>query len=153
MASRDAHGLLKGDLHYNVGFPVTILSHITPLLHGCTECEAITLHVVGEQPTGPGIKVPFMRKPLATLSKSYTLICNNCTQIAGAVPKDVVAKLENRIMPTELCEPLDAFFGTIPDAPPTYTKEFPRFYLSINPDEDEETKSYFLWILSLYKRE
>ena len=90
MAGRDVHEVLTGDLDYGGGFPVTILSGIPPVLYVCSDCSAVSFHVVGEQHAGLGIKIPFARKPIASTGKQYFLICNNCTLIAKKLPKEAV---------------------------------------------------------------
>jgi hypothetical protein len=127
MLSFDLSTILKGDLHYGRGYPVTIVWHI-PVLYGCRACDGFTMHVVGVQPTGIGIKIPFVRKPLAMTGKTYYLICNACTNIAGELSKEAVAKLQKLVIPAEITDVLDFYWSQVfPDAPRPYTEGFPEF--------------------------
>lgn len=150
--SRDQHDLLTGDLDYGGGgWPITILSHIPAFLYVCTNCQAVSFHVVGEQPHGPGIKLPFAKKPLVTvLGKAYHIICNNCTVIAKQLSKEDVAKLEARVLPSDICSTLDSFYGINPHFPLPYTPEFPRAFVDLHKPDDLPVA---ISLLSIYRRE
>jgi len=124
---RNENGLLRGDLEYDVGFPATVIPEITPIVFPCTNCGGITLHVAMQQPTGVGIKLPFARKPLATLSKEYGLICNACTCTTGISGRRIIDLLESRIAPPEVCQALDNFCHGMPGAVPAFSEGFAAF--------------------------
>lgn len=128
---RNELGLLRGDLEYDVGFPATVKPEITPVLFPCTNCGGLTLHVAVEQPTGLGIKLPFARKPLATTSKSYGLVCNSCTCTTGLTGRRLIDLLERRIAPIEVCRAIDRFCEGISGAVPAYGDGFNRFVIGL----------------------
>jgi hypothetical protein len=146
---RDQNGILRGDLQYDVGFPATVLSHITPVLYPCTSCGIVTLHVVVEQPTGLAIKIPFVCKPLASTGKDFGLVCNDCTVTAGINGKALLSTLEQRIVPTEICRTLDRFFENVPNAPLAYGDGFAGFLL---PHFEGDT-TFIATFLSIYRRQ
>ena len=141
-----------GKLDYGDGEPITVLSHIAPILFPCVNCASLSLHVVGEQPYGPsvGFGIPFM-KPLlkVSLKKGYHLICNTCTTIAGQVAKDAVAKLEQRTIPTEIC----AVYTRMELAVEPYTLGFIEEYLPRFGELDSDTSEYLKTVLAVYRRE
>ena len=55
---RNEHGLLRGDIKYDVGFPATVMPHILPVVYPCMRCGTLTLHVAVQQPTGLSFKFP-----------------------------------------------------------------------------------------------
>ena len=128
MNGRDERGFLVGDFDYGDRWPITVLSHIAPIIYPCSKCGGLTWHVFGEQPAGVGVQLLFMRKPLTSTHQGYHLICNNCTMIARQLSKQAIRKLENRIVPAELSDSIDAFLAIAPDAPKAYTREFAQFY-------------------------
>ncbi|MBN2577631.1 MAG: hypothetical protein JXB10_01390 [Pirellulales bacterium] len=152
--NRDKNRILYGDLVYERrNWPITVLSSIPPILYPCTNCGSITLHVVGEQPTGIGIQIPFTKKPLASTGRGYHLICNECTTISTQLKKETITMLESRIIPVELCDPIDAYFRADPNCPIPYTKEFPNYFVNQCPPGIDNTYLVFITtILSVYRR-
>lgn len=148
-ADRDENGILRGDLQYDVGFPATIRSDIVPVFYPCPKCGTLTLHVVVEQPTGLAIKIPFMRKPLASTGKDYGLICNDCTATAGISGKPFADKLMNRVVPAEICRAIDTFCADQPGAAKAYTEAFAKFFLPLIDGD----ASYVATCLAVYRRE
>jgi hypothetical protein len=146
--TRDQNGLLRGDLQYDVGFPATVLAHITPVLYPCPNCGSVTLHVVVEQPTGLAIKIPFVSKPLASTGKEYGLVCNGCTVTAGISGKRLLQQLEQRIVPIEICRALDRFFEAMPGVPAAYGDGFAGF---IAPHFEGDAV-FMATCLSVYRR-
>jgi hypothetical protein len=146
---RDQHGLLRGDIEYNTGFPATVLPHISPILFPCSRCGTVTFHIAVEQPTGLAFKLPFAKKPLAATGKDYGIVCNDCTCTTGIRGRSVIDKLERRIVPTQICEAIDRFFETVADAPKAYTPGFAKFIVSDSSDPDD----FLLTCLSVYRRE
>ena len=148
---RDDKGILYGDLEYDEGFSCTVLSHVTPVLFPCVNCGTIELHVIFEQPTGPAIKLIFVRKPLVSLMKAYGLVCNECASIGiGGGSKQMLTKLESRIVPHEICRALDSFLEAVPGSQPAYSPGFTEFILSMYDDID---MAYIASVLSVYRRE
>lgn len=133
---RNENGLLRGDLIYETGFPATVRADIAPVVFPCTECCGLTLHVLVEQPTGLGIKIPFARKPIATTNRDYGLVCNNCTQTTGISGKKVVESLERRLVPSEICDVIDRFLVDLPGYVPAYSIGFIPFVLDIFGEDD-----------------
>ena len=151
---RDERGLLTGDFDPGGGsWPVTILSHIPPVAYVCTRCRLpTTMHVVGKQPTGAGVKLLFFKKPLLTLGKGgYLLICNTCMAVSRQLSKEEVAKLEVRVVPAQICDELDNFFNAARSVdssiPHPYTTGFAEFIVR---DGDP---AYFVAWLTAYRRE
>jgi len=146
---RNEHGLLRGDLDYGVGFPATVKADITPVLYPCSKCGSIAVHVVIEQPTGLGIKIPFARKPLATMGKDYGLVCNGCTSTTGISGRRFVDMLERRIVPREICDAIDRYFETIDNAPSAYSEGFTAFMLQ----QFDGNREFMASCLSVYSPE
>jgi hypothetical protein len=145
---RNEHGVLRGDLDYDIGFPVTVIERITPVMFPCPRCGELTLHVAVEQPTGLAIKIPFARKPLVSTGKDYGLICNECTSITNVRGRDVIDKLAERIVPREICDAIDRFFEIVPDCPKAYAEGFARHIA-----RDDVPNEFMLTCLSVYRRE
>jgi len=126
----------KGD--YGRGFPVRILplSDMMAILYVCPDCDSFNFFLVGVQPTGLVFGIPIIRKPLASTGKTYYLICNHCARLAqvpGALSKEAVAKLMQRIIPAEITDTLDRYWSLcwVPlGVPYPYTKEFPEVVLN-----------------------
>lgn len=146
---RNEQGLLRGDLEYDVGFPATVKPEITPIVYPCSNCGSLSLHVVIEQPTGLGFKLPFARKPLATTGKDFGLICNACTCTTGITGRRLVDMLERRVVPRQICEAIDRYFETVPDAPKAYTSGFAAFVAQQFEGDTDLLASF----LSVYSRE
>lgn len=146
---RNEQGLLRGDIQYDVGFPATVKPEITPIVYPCANCGAISFHVVIEQPTGVGLKLPFARKPLATTGKDFGLICNDCTCTTGITGRRLVDMLERRIVPRQICEAIDRYYESVADAPKAYTAGFAAF-VADQFDGDSDLIASFL---SVYSRE
>lgn len=146
---RNEHGLLRGDLEYDVGFAATVLPHIAPIVFPCAQCGDITFHVVIEQPTGLAFKLPFAKKPLAAAGKDYGLICNVCTCTTGISGRRFFQMLEQRIVPQEICQAIDRFFETEPDAPRAYGEGFAKWLVPQMEGDD----AYLSTILAVYRRE
>jgi len=106
-------------------------------------------HVVGEQHAGIGIKIPFMRTPLVSTGKSYGAICNVCTTINTSLPKDVVEKLERRVIAPQIC----AMYATVCSPPEPYTEGHLDGFLKRNADEGEKTLKLVRSWLEAYQRE
>lgn len=134
---RNDKGLLRGDLEYDVGFPATVLPEITPILYPCSNCGGITLHVAVEQPTGVGFKLPFAKKPLATLSKDYGLVCNICTCTTGISGRNVIDSLERRVAPPAICDAVDRFCHGMPGAVPAFSDGFTAFVVDLFEDDQD----------------
>jgi hypothetical protein len=124
---RNEQGLLRGDLQYDVGFPATVKPEIAPVVYPCANCGTLTFHVVVEQPTGLGIKLPFARKPLATTGKDYGLVCNSCTSTTGITGRHLIEMLERRVVPRDICAAIDRFLEGIPNVPNAYAEGFTAF--------------------------
>jgi hypothetical protein len=132
---RDENGLLRGDLDYGVGFPATVMPEITPIVFPCTSCAGITLHISVQQPTGLGFKLPFMRKPLASLSKDYGLVCNVCATTTGISGKRIIDLLQYRIAPPEVCDAIDRFCHGMKGAVPAFSEGFTAFVAELFDDD------------------
>lgn len=145
---RNEQGLLRGDLQYDVGFPATVKPEITPVVYPCSSCGMLTFHVVVEQPTGLGIKLPFARKPLATTGRDYGLVCNSCTTTTGITGRRFLEMLERRIVPREICNAIDRFLEAIPNAPKAYTGGFTAFMLQQFQQGDPDLISSFVSVYS-----
>ncbi len=146
---RNEQGLLRGDLEYDVGFPATVNAEITPVLYPCSNCGSISFHVVVVQPTGLGFKLPFFKKPLVTTSKDFGLVCNDCTCTSGITGRGFVALLERRVVPRMICDAIDRFYESVPNAPKAYTAGFTSFIIA-QFDGDADLLASFL---SVYSRE
>ena len=146
---RNEQALLRGDLEYDFVFPATVKPEITPILYPCPNCGSLSLHIVIEQPTGLAIKLPFSRKPLATTGKDFGLICNDCTCTTGITGRRLVELLERRVVPRQICEAIDRYFETVPDAPKAYTSGFAAFVAQQFQGNSDLLASY----LSVYSRE
>jgi len=147
--TRDANGVLRGDLQYDEGFPATVLTHISPVLYPCPNCGGATLHVVVEQPTGLAIKTPFVAKPLAATGKEYGLVCNECTMTTGIKGRELLSYLEQRVVPKEICRTLDRFFESEPGACPAYADGFSAIVLPLFGDDN----GFMATCLAVYRRE
>lgn len=145
---RNESGLLRGDLEYDVGFPATVMSEITPIVFPCSDCGGITLHVTVQQPTGLGFKLPFARKPLATLSRDYGLVCNLCTTTTGISGKQIIDLLQSRIAPPQVCDALDKFCHGMQGTVPAFTEGFTAFVT----DMFEDDKSLVAACTAVYTR-
>lgn len=158
-ARRNELGFIVGDLDYGgTSYPVTMIETCVPLLYVCSKCNAITYHIVGEQPTGVGFKLPFTRKPLATTGgKGYHLICNECTMIARQLDNEEMEKVQGRIIPNSILKTLDSFFRMVENIPKAYTSEFPKFWAGFQSSKSDdltpEDLNHIVTILSVYRRE
>ncbi|MEW4530452.1 hypothetical protein [Maioricimonas sp. JC845] len=146
---RNQQGLLRGDIEYDTGFPATVKANITPVVYPCSNCGSLSLHVVVEQPTGLGIKLPFARKPLATTGKVFGLVCNDCTCTTGITGHRFVDMLEHRVVPRQIFEAIDRYIEMCPDAPRAYTEAFAAFMAQHCGNESGLIASF----LAVYSRE
>ena len=150
LGNRDENGVLVGSFEQGRGsFPIDIVRRIIPFLYPCQECQALTLHVVGEQHAGIGIKIPFMRKPLASTGKAYQAICSTCTNINTILPSDVFHKLEQRIISPQIC----AMYAAVCDPPQPYTEGFVDQFIGRHPEAGERTLAFLRKCLEAYRRE
>jgi len=150
LGNRDPNGVLIGALEPGEGaYPIDIVTRIVPFLYPCAECKAIMFHVVGEQHAGIGIKILFMRRPLASMGKGYHAICNTCTTINTHLPKDVVEKLERHVIPAQIC----AMYVTVCNPPEPYTEGFLDEFLGRHTDAGEKTLKLLRSWLETYQRE
>lgn len=150
LGNRDPNGVLIGSFEPGGGaFPIDIVTRIVPFLYPCAECRATLFHVVGEQHAGIGIKIPFMRRPLVSMGKGYEAICNTCTNINTILPKDVVEKLENRVISAQIC----AMYATVCNPPEPYTDGFLEGFLARHADSGEKTLMFVRSCLEAYRRE
>lgn len=148
--SRDKNGVLIGSFDQGWGkSPIDVLTHIVPFLYPCSKCKAMMFHVIGEQHAGIGIKVPFIRKPVASTGKGYHAICNTCTTINTQPPKGVVRKLEKGIIAREIC----STYGLVCESPEPYTEGFTEDFIAFNPDADEAAVAFVRQCLQHYRRE
>ncbi len=89
---------------------------ITVVLFPCPDCETqVSFHVIGMRPYGVGIKIPFMKNPLATTHKAYFLVCAGCDTINARLEPSDVEKLRAQIIPKSIHEryPMVASFYTV----------------------------------------
>jgi hypothetical protein len=149
---RDRNGILTGEFPQERGqFPITILSDIRPFVFPCENCKGLTIHVVGEQHAGIGIKIPFFSKPLVSTGKGYHALCNTCTWINSKLTQDMVYKLKGGILPIEITNLYHDL--KMLDAPAPYSEEFIQAFLASLSKERDSVKKYIESILRHYKFE
>jgi hypothetical protein len=150
LGNRDEHGFLVGRFDQGWGsFPIEVIRRIVPFLYPCQECRGIQFHVVGEQHAGIAIKIPFMKKPLASTGKGHQAICNTCTTINTVLPIDVVRKLEAGIIAPQLC----GMYATFCDAPEPYTEGFAAQFVERRPEVAKNILLFVKKCLEAYRRE
>jgi len=106
-------------------------------------------HVVGEQHAGIGVKVPFMRKPLASTGKGHQAICNTCTNINTLIPDDVFRKLEQGIIAPQI----SAMYAAVSDPPEPYTDGFAGDFIARHAEAGDKTIAFVRKCLAAYRRE
>jgi len=84
--------------------PIQLVEDIREFMFPCPECGSEAFHVIGMRPYGLGVKIPFMKNPLATTHKAYFAVCARCDMINARLETADVEKLRNCIMPKTIHE-------------------------------------------------
>lgn len=96
--------------------PMQPVEDIAEIMFPCPQCETEgSFHVIGMRPYGVGIKIPFMRNPLATSHKAYFLVCTRCDTINARLEPSDVDKLRACSIPKSIHQryPKVASFYTV----------------------------------------